>query len=98
MENNEVEEIFDVVEENDNETEINEVNETITEIKEILLENQENSDTSVENEPIQIISTVTEDEFIKFNNSFCTSVLCSIFVIGIVGGLILGKAFQGIFK
>lgn len=83
--------------END-ESEISEVNENITEIKQILLENKEVSNSSNENESVQIIPTVTEEEFIKLNNSFCTSVISLIFVLGVVGGLILGKAFQGIFK
>jgi len=74
-----------------------EISDNLTEIKEILLQNQEvqTNNNSVVEVPLD---NPTEEEFIKFNNSFCTSIICLVLVCGIIGGLILGKAFQGIFK
>lgn len=71
-----------------------EIQDNISEIKEILLQNQETSET------VQEIPSdyVTDEDFINFNNSFCYSVTAIILICGIIGGLILGKAFQGIFK
>lgn len=96
MENNVEEEVSAPVLEEDQAAETDELNDTLSEIKEILLEsNETSSDVSL---PVQEVSTITEEEFIKFNNNFCVGLTCLVLICGIICGSVISLLFKGMFK
>lgn len=96
MENNVEEEVSAPVLEEDQAAETDELNDTLSEIKEILLEsNETSSDVSL---PVQEVSTITEEEFIKFNNNFCVGLTCLVLICGIICGSVIALLFKGMFK
>lgn len=103
MENNEVQEVSSsVLPENgvpeDHTEETEQLNETLSEIKEILLETSEtSSDDSISIQEVPF-SSITEEEFIKFNNNFCVGLTCLVLVCGIICGSVVALVFKGIFK
>lgn len=53
------------------------------------------SDDFVSSVPLEY---VTEEDFNKFNNNFCTAVLFVGLCLGIIAGLLLGNTLNGIFR